>query len=254
MLGGIWGCILFKLKEYTPRPPKKNSGRDFDFPPRPSLKRPKEGPQPFLWKLSWSHGRFSGDRRGRFAARFTGDVGTGDGSWRLWCLRSFRAFCLAEDEGDEGPADLEPALGVRCPIPLRIPLLSVGGGLCPAPSGVASYSDDHVGADLCVRMLSRSPQGKAPLCKGSCRGFAAIEGLPEVAGHFGDALCRMSHPPLVTAGANALLRWPGWPMGLSLLPVGADAYDRRPNFGTKFGRRRPCLRYIGPLLHTTIDR
>ena len=24
-------------------------------------------------------------------------------------------------------------------------------------------------------------------------------------------------------------------MGLSLLPVGADAYDRRPNFGTKFG-------------------
>ena len=24
-----------------------------------------------------------------------------------------------------------------------------------------------------------------------------------------------------------------------------------PNFGTKFGRRKPCLRYIGPLLHTT---
>ena len=22
------------------------------------------------------------------------------------------------------------------------------------------------------------------------------------------------------------------------------------NFGTKFGRRKPCLRYIGPLLHT----
>ena len=44
MLGGIWGCILSELKEYTPRPPKKNSGRDFDFPPRPSLKRPKEGP------------------------------------------------------------------------------------------------------------------------------------------------------------------------------------------------------------------
>ena len=40
----------------------------------------------------------------------------------------------------------------------------------------------------------------------------------------------MSHPPLVTAGANALLRWPGWLMGLSLLPVGADAYDRRPKF------------------------
>ena len=24
-----------------------------------------------------------------------------------------------------------------------------------------------------------------------------------------------------------------------------------PNFGTKFGRRKPCLRYIGPLLRTT---
>ena len=43
MLGGIRGCILSEWKEYTPRPPKKNSGRDFDFPPRPSLKRPKEG-------------------------------------------------------------------------------------------------------------------------------------------------------------------------------------------------------------------
>ena len=70
-------------------------------------------------------------------------------------------------------------------------------------------------------LVPRRP--KAPLCKGSCRGYAAIEGLPEVAGHFGDDLCRMSHPPLVTAGANALLRWPGWPMGLSLLPVGAEA-------------------------------
>ena len=80
MLGGIWGCILSELKEYTPRPPKKNSGRDgvvtssislaaaqrapahsfrcssfshrktlrwepCNFPPRPSLKRPKEGGQ-----------------------------------------------------------------------------------------------------------------------------------------------------------------------------------------------------------------
>ena len=26
--------------------PKKNSGRDFNFPPRPSLKRPKEGLRP----------------------------------------------------------------------------------------------------------------------------------------------------------------------------------------------------------------
>ena len=102
-------------------------------------------------------GPCGGRRAWALRCALTGDVGTGDGRWRLWCLRSFRAFCLAEDEGDEGPADLEPALGVRCPIPLRIPLLSVGGGLCPAPSGVAGYSDDRVGADLCVRPLSRPP-------------------------------------------------------------------------------------------------
>ena len=49
------------------------------------------------------------------------------------------------------------------------PSAPVGGGLCPAPSSAAGYSDDHVGADPCVRPLPRPPQGKAPLCKGSCR-------------------------------------------------------------------------------------
>ena len=33
-----------------------------------------------------------------------------------------------------------------------------GGGLCPAPSGAAGYSDDRVGADLCVRPLPRRVQ------------------------------------------------------------------------------------------------
>ena len=42
-----------------------------------------------------------------------------------------------------------------------------GGGLCPAPSGAAGYSDDRVGADLCVRPLP--PAGPtAPLRKGIC--------------------------------------------------------------------------------------
>ena len=41
MLGGIWGCILFKLKEYTPRPPKKNSGGISYFPPDPSYDQRK---------------------------------------------------------------------------------------------------------------------------------------------------------------------------------------------------------------------
>ena len=90
-----------------------------------------------------------------------GDVGTGDGRGRLRCLRSCRAFRFAGDEVRDGSVDLEPALGVRCPIPLRIPLLSVGGGLCPAPSGVAGYPNDRA-------VSARPPQGKAPLCKGSC--------------------------------------------------------------------------------------
>ena len=41
MLGGIWGCILFKLKEYTPRPPKKNSGGVSIPPPDPSYDQRK---------------------------------------------------------------------------------------------------------------------------------------------------------------------------------------------------------------------
>ena len=95
MLGGIWGCILFKLKEYTPRPPKKNSGRDFDFPPRPTLKRPKEGQRPFLWKPAWGYG--DSDAK---------DVGTGDESPERSILRRFRTFRLAENEIIDSPVVL----------------------------------------------------------------------------------------------------------------------------------------------------
>ena len=35
--------------------------------------------------------------------------------------------------------------------------------------------------------------------------------------------------------------------------VGADDLTDAPNFGTEFGRRRPCPRYGGPLLGTTCD-
>ena len=63
MLGGIWGCILFKLKEYTPRP----------------LLRPKEGLRPFLWKPS---------RRVR-GVSVTKDVGTGDGGGGIVGIRGF---------------------------------------------------------------------------------------------------------------------------------------------------------------------
>ena len=111
-IGGLREDILFESKEYPLALPKKDCQGGFRISPLTTpLKRPKEGLRPFLWKPSWSHGRFSGDRRGRFAARFTGDVGTGDGSWRLWCLRSFRALCFVGDEADDSLVDVEPALG-----------------------------------------------------------------------------------------------------------------------------------------------
>ena len=94
-------------------------------------------------------------------------------------------------------------------------------------------------ADAAIRI----PRPEAPLCKGSCHGFAVTEGLPGVAGYFGDDLCSDSRPSLAHAGAGASLR-ARW-LGLS---VGADDLTDAPNFGMKFGRRKPYLRYIGPLL------
>ena len=76
MLGGIWGCILFKLKEYTPRPPKKNSGGVSIPPPDP------------LWASAPTGGRGKTSsttldgvrRRSRFAARRI--VEAADRSWQ----------------------------------------------------------------------------------------------------------------------------------------------------------------------------
>ena len=60
----------------------------------------------------------------------------------------------------------------------------------------------------------RIPVPKAPLCKGSCHGFAVTEGLPGVAGYFGDDLCSDSYPFLAPTGASAPLcdDCPGWLM------------------------------------------
>ena len=97
-VGGLREDILFESKEYPLALPKKDSWgdgvvtsslslaaaqrapahsfrcssfshrkrcaglqREPCFPPGPSLKRPKEGPRPFLWKLSRSYGRFLRD-------------------------------------------------------------------------------------------------------------------------------------------------------------------------------------------------
>ena len=53
-------------------------------------------------------------------------------------------------------------------------------------------------ADAAIR-ISRPPQGKAPLRKGSWHGAAVTEGLPGVDGPFGDNLCSDSHPFLAPA-------------------------------------------------------
>ena len=114
-IGGLREDILFESKEYPLALPKKDSGgvcvvtsslslaaaqrapahsfrcssfshrKEFCgglpviFPLTTPLKRPKEGCGP-LWKPSRGLRGFRGNRRGRFAARVTGDVGTGDGS------------------------------------------------------------------------------------------------------------------------------------------------------------------------------
>ena len=139
------GIFFSNQKNIPSRSPRKIVRGDFEFSPGPSLKRPKEGLWPFLWKL-FRGLRGISDRRARALRRaLTGDVETWDERWRLWCLRSFRTPRLVGDEGDDGPADLKPALGIYRLSPLRIPRISVGGGLRPAPPGIAGYSDASVG-------------------------------------------------------------------------------------------------------------
>ena len=97
--------ILSELNESPLTIPKKNSGRDFDFPPRPTLKRPKERP------AGLSFGNLSG---------VTGDFyygGRWDGGRRMGagCPLSFRGPCLTKDECEDGSVVLAPALGGYCP-------------------------------------------------------------------------------------------------------------------------------------------
>ena len=71
MLGGIWGCILFKLKEYTPRPPKKNSGGVSIPPPDPSYDQ-RKGCGPSFGNHPEEYGGF------RYEGRWDGGWGRGD--------------------------------------------------------------------------------------------------------------------------------------------------------------------------------
>ena len=101
MTRGIWGCILSELKEYTPRPPKKNSGRDFDFPPRPTLKRPKERP------AGLSFGILSGVGRGIFGTKDVG-TGTGDGGG---VVAAIQGSLLWGRRGHWGPGSFGGGIG-----------------------------------------------------------------------------------------------------------------------------------------------
>ena len=76
------------------------------FPPRPSLKRPKEGLRPFLWKPCLET----------------------DGRWGAGCLRLFRAFWFAGDEVGRWPGRSRTSIGCSSP------LAPVGAGLCPRPA------------------------------------------------------------------------------------------------------------------------
>ena len=103
MLGGIWGCILFKLKEYTPRPPKKNSGGVSIPPPDPSYDQ-RKGFGPSFGNHPEEYGGF------RYEGRWDGGRESG-----AECSRSFRGFRLVGDEGGEGLVVLAPGLGGYCP-------------------------------------------------------------------------------------------------------------------------------------------
>ena len=103
MLGGIWGCILFKLKEYTPRPPKKNSGGVSIPPPDPSYDQ-RKGFGPSFGNHPEEYGGF------RYEGRWDGGRGMGAGG--LW---GFGGFRLVGDEGGEGLVVLAPGLGGYCP-------------------------------------------------------------------------------------------------------------------------------------------
>ena len=120
---------------------------------------------------------------------------------------------------------------------------------CPinaAPTGArAEYPSDF---RTQYAVLHSSVIGQRPnLTSSSFRAFCFAKrclggrgGLPLF-----DGLCADSRPSLAAAGADASLRagWLGWLIGLS---VGADDLTDAPNFGTKFGWRRPCPRYGGP--------
>ena len=106
--------------------PKKNSGRDFDFPPGPSLKRPKGGCGPPL----------ETPVRRRTGVFFC--VGTGDGGWGRGACDHAGCFGLWETRLGR-PGRSRSGLGCSS---------TVGAGLCPRP--VFRGDGGSVGADLCV--------------------------------------------------------------------------------------------------------
>ena len=73
-------------------------------------------------------------------------------------------------------------------------------------TGNHCHCEEAQRADAAIRI----PRPEAPLCKGSCHGFAVTEGLSEVDSPFGGDLCSDFHPSLATAAQTlrcAPLTW-----------------------------------------------
>ena len=132
----------FQIKRISSRAPKKIS-RGFHIFPRASLKRPKEEPRPFLWKLSRSYGRFLRDgARALRCARLRGTLGRGkedrgfgarchSGHSALWETGSMTVWHISNQHW----------VFVDCR----------GGALSPpVVQGLMDIAIDSVGADLCV--------------------------------------------------------------------------------------------------------
>ena len=109
-VGRLREDILFESKEYPLALPKKDSGRDFEFPSQTLLETTKGRAAALPLETSpKGTGELKRTGAGASLRAYGGrwDEGQRPGAG---CLRSFGAPCLAGGEGDDGSVDLEPAL------------------------------------------------------------------------------------------------------------------------------------------------
>ena len=124
---GAWGAAdedrrlargySFPIKRISPHAPQEKFWGRFDSAPRPPYDQ-RKGRGPSVGNLPGVTGD-SGRRARALRCALTGDVRTGDGGWKLWCLRSFRTLRLAGGEVWGGLVVLAPTLGSRGPAGVR---------------------------------------------------------------------------------------------------------------------------------------